>query len=197
MTDTRTILITGGIGSGKSVISRLLRLRGYTVYDTDRQARILMCQTPLVDEIRRRWGDECYLADGSLHREHVAAMIFGDEKCRRELNSLVHAAVRRDMDVQRDAHGRRLWFVECAIPVTSGVIDMVDDVWLVEAPEQLRIERVTARSGIPPRKVQSRIEAQRGEFEALRHDATLMVNDGSTALTLSVDNALRYLEQNT
>ena len=94
-------LITGGIGSGKSVVSRICRLRGYEVYDTDYEAkRIMDHDAKIRHAITSRWGSAAVFPDGSLNRKHIASVIFADDQERLWLNALVHSAVRKELEAR-------------------------------------------------------------------------------------------------
>ena len=192
----RTILITGGIGAGKSVVSRVLRLRGITVYATDLAARRIMDSDPeLAPALTGRWGESVFSADGTLDRRFIASRIFGDDEERLWLNSLVHGAVRDDICALIDTlPDGSLIGVECAIPVTSRIVDFADRVWLVDAPEQTRIERVCRRNATDPDSVRARIASQQSEYDALPAEITSRIlNDGRHSLLSQIDDLLTKL----
>lgn len=184
------IVICGGIGSGKSVVSRILRLRGYGVYDCDSRARAIMESDPglrrfLLDE----FGESVFHADGTLDRTFLAGRIFSDAESRRRLNSRVHAAVRDDIAVWSGASPLNR-FVETAIPATSGLLAGASGVWLVEAPVSRRVGRVCRRSALTPQQVLERIESQKGEIDgvlACGLPVTVVDNSGDTPLLPQID----------
>jgi len=184
--------ITGGIGAGKSVVSRILRLKGECVYDCDCRARAIMGNSV---EIRKalslRLGEEAILEDGSLNRPHIARSIFCDSDCRDWLNTMVHSAVREDIINWQATLWRNRVFVESAILHTSHLDGMCREIWLVEAPESLRIKRAMSRGGIQEDDLKRRIESQRGEFEALdRRKTVILHNDGEESLLLRIEDLL-------
>ena len=92
------IIITGGIGSGKSMVSQLLKVMGYTVYDCDSRAKELMLtDAALKGQLTELLGPETYTADGQLNRPYVASRIFGNQKLLGQMNALVHPAVAADI----------------------------------------------------------------------------------------------------
>lgn len=160
--------ITGGIGAGKSVISRVIRLRGFGVYDCDAEARRIMdSDAGLQAAMRHELGEECVSDCGVIDRPAVARVIFGDESKRLWLNSRVHKAVRDDFMAwtESDANNR---YVESAILCESGLDRMCDRIWLVEAPESRRELRAARRDNTPPENVRRRMESQRKELDMLR-----------------------------
>ena len=94
----RLIAITGGIGSGKSVVARMVQVMGYQVYDCDSRAKALMTED---DDVRRQlveaFGAETFLADGTLNRQHLSAVAFGNNESLSRLNGIVHPATANDM----------------------------------------------------------------------------------------------------
>lgn len=162
--------LTGGIGSGKSVVSRILRIRGCHVYDCDLEARRLMDGSEQVcRELKDRWGEDIYDTCGRLDRRRVADYVFGDDAERAWLDALVHGLVRDDVRRWADAHAdAHALFVESAILCTSGLAMMCGQVWEVTAPEDVRMARIQARNGISPTQARARIDAQRHEARLLR-----------------------------
>ena len=189
-------LITGGIGSGKSVVSRICRLRGYEVYDTDYEAkRIMDGDDGIRGAIVSRWGCAAVFPDGTLDRKHIASVIFTDDQERLWLNALVHAAVRKDLEARMGLCPQRM-FVECAIPVTSHIVDYCDRVWLVDAPVEMRISRCMERDGGSAAQIEARIQSQQHEFEALPRDITdVIANDGSQPVCSRVAQLLARYRQ--
>lgn len=192
------IVITGGIGTGKSVISRICRLKGFPVYDCDRRASILMnTSCELKESLTRLCGAEIY-RDGSLCRDRMAELIFGSEKMRREVNALVHEAVRRDIKQWSESQLSPVVFVESAIATTARLTANAAAVWLTEAPAELRIRRVELRNGLPRKCIEERMKAQEHEFESLPADLTeRILNDGDTPLLDRVNTLIdKFLHQN-
>lgn len=190
----RRIGITGGIGSGKSVVSHLLRVMGYPVYDTDTEAKRLMNVSPeLKRQIAEAFGSDIY-AQGTLDRALLASRVFGNPERIARLNSIVHPAVRLDFDRWASALNTPLCFVESAILYDSGFDRLVDDVWVVTAPEALRIKRVGDRSGLAPDEVRRRMAAQLSDSEIQQGASHIIRNDGNTSLIGKVLSLLRRQE---
>lgn len=183
----RLIGLTGGIGTGKSTVARILRLRGYEVYDCDLEAKRLMDGSDYVrHSLRDRWGDDIYSTEGELDRYKVAEYVFTDRIEKEWLDSLVHGLVRDDLKMWIDTHSgysHDTVFVESAILFSSGLSDMCQEVWEVAAPLDIRVERVMKRSGLTGEQALARIEAQREEQKICQSRRTLqIVNDGTAPL---------------
>lgn len=187
------IAVAGGIGAGKSVVSRILRIMGYAVYDSDSEARRLMDGSDEIKHfIRTRIHPDAVASDGSIDRALLGAEVFADESKRLLLNSAVHSAVRADFAQWcRERQAEPLVFVECAILCESGLQNDVDRVWEVTAPVNVRVERVCLRNGLRPEDVLRRISAQQAEADAMDAiERVQLLNDGLTPLLPQIENAI-------
>lgn len=172
----RIVAITGGIGSGKSVVCRMLRAMGYVIYDCDIEAKILMDHDPV---IKRRIADEISAeainANGSICRPVLAECVFSDSDKLRMLNNIVHGAVREHFRIWADKQKAEIVFVETAILYESGMNKLVDEVWEVTAPKEVRIQRVMKRSGMKREEIERRISSQ----SSITHpEHCRIINDG-------------------
>lgn len=154
--------ITGGIGSGKSVVSRILRCNGFTVYDCDSEAKKLMRNDrQLKGSLIKVAGENIYDKSGELDRFLLAAKIFSDNELRKKVNSLVHEAVREDLSKRKKGG---IFFVESAILATGGIVPMCDMVWIVEAPDKLKMERIERRDNLSEEMILKRMKTQEREI---------------------------------
>ena len=189
----KLIAITGGIGSGKSVVARMVQVMGYQVYDCDSRAKALMTED---DHVRHQlvdaFGPETFLEDGSLNRQHLSAAAFGNDESLSRLNGIVHPATASDMlqwgRNQADS-GATVAFVETALLRTAGLDRLVDEVWHVTAPASVRIPRVMARSGLTAQQVQDRMASQAIE-ESPAPGERIIINDGIAAVLPQIINLL-------
>lgn len=195
MAADRMIAVCGGIGSGKSVVCRILRCMGYPVYDCDSRAKQLMDAS---DDIRRVIAEDIAAdaidSEGHIDRRCLAAAVFGDAAKLEILNRAVHGCVLDDLECwRREQQGTA--FVETAILYQSGLNRMVDEVWEVTAPEAVRVCRVMQRNSMTEAQVIERIEAQRYQPDAEEVHACVreIVNDGSSALLPQIGRLLRGL----
>lgn len=192
----RLIAITGGIGSGKSVVSRMLQVMGYSVYDCDSRAKALMTHDPRVrQQLVEAFGTETYDADGSINRVYLSNVAFANDAAIAKLNGIVHPATAQDMirwAKEQSLNLASIAFVETALLRTAGLDRLVDEVWHVTAPEAVRVQRVMNRNGLTAEQVKSRIAAQAIE-ESVDDSEQVLVNDGDTAL---VPQVIQLLTQN-
>ena len=173
--------ITGGIGSGKSYVSRLLERRGIPVYDTDAAAKRLMVEHPSVRrELMALLGAEAYLPDGTLNRPLLARCVFTSAVCRARVNAIVHPRVREDFArwVAVGASGSGVVAMECAILYEAHFETEVDKVLVVSAPAEVRMRRVMERDGATEAQVKGRMAAQMDEDERCARADGVVLNDG-------------------
>lgn len=167
MISPTVIGITGGIGSGKSTLSEMLREKGYPVYDTDREARRLQNKdTELVNQTIELLGPTVY-RNGELDRPAVAAKVFANPALLRQLAALVHPVVKRDFSDWVSRQSTRTIFIESAVLFEGGFDALTNVIVVVTAPEELRIQRVMKRDGITREQVLDRIKNQLPENEKL------------------------------
>ena len=173
-----TVIVTGGIGSGKSAVCALLRKRGIPVYDSDSRVKELyVCRRSLVPRLEKALGSPLRQADGTLDKACLAALIFSDEAARETLESIVYPILLKDFQSWRSRQKAPFVVLESAIILTKPVFDgLADAVVLVDAPDELRIQRTMQRDGLSLEAVLRRISAQDIPMEKV--DVTLM-NDGT------------------
>ena len=162
----KVIAISGGIGSGKSVVSEILRCMGFGVYDCDSEARRIMDSDPSIHAALCRDIHCDVVKDGLVNRQLLSEIAFNDAAALKKLNSIVHGAVFADFARWCKVHeekGEAVAFVESAILHSSGLVDYVDEEWSVTAPIEVRIQRVIKRSGLNESQIKARIEAQAAE----------------------------------
>lgn len=174
----RAIAVCGGIGSGKSVVCRILESMGHEVYYCDERARRLMDEC---EEIKRRIAEEICeeaVAQGVIDRKILSERVFSDSLALERLNTIVHQSVRDDIERWLQAPERRNpAFIETAILYQSGLDRMVDEVWEVMAPEDVRVRRVMKRNSLSAEQVRMRIEAQDSFVPECVHPAVSVIEN--------------------
>lgn len=155
--------ITGGIGSGKTIVSKILQSMGYPVFSSDTEAKRILIEDPqIVASIQSLFGKEAYLNEGGslkVNRALLADQIFKNPNLRNKLNALIHPKVRSNFDDWANAN-EGIIFNEAAILFETGSYKNFDKILLVVAPEELRIARVMNRDQVDHQKVKDRINAQ-------------------------------------
>lgn len=187
--------ITGGIGSGKSTVCRVFEQLGVPVYYADDRAKWLMANT-LREPLTALFGEQTWLADGTLDRAYLARQIFGSPELLARMNALVHPAVYKDGDrwhADQMAAGAAYTLKEAALHYESGGYVHMDRMIVVTAPEELRIRRVVARDGVAPEAVRARMEHQLPESEKVARADFIIYNDGEQLLLPQIAQLHRRL----
>lgn len=195
MSETRRphrLAVTGGIGSGKSHICRLLSAHGLPVFYCDDEAKRLIRQD---SEIRRRLtaliGPEIYDKDGRLVKPVLAAWICGSKAQAAQIDAIVHPRVAEVFDQWVSDHAEAAVVVmECALLYESGFDRLVDEVVAVSVPEELRLQRVVDRDGVTTEKARAWMALQLPEAEKLCRADYVVRNDDDAHL--QADLALLY-----
>lgn len=182
--------VTGGIGSGKSTLCRLLAQQGASLYVADDEAkRLMQGDAVLRERIIAAFGTEAYTPEG-LNRPWLAARVFQDAEALAQLNGLVHPAVMADFErwAEREAAAGAPYLVfESAILFSAGFGHVVDFTVAVLAPEPLRIERTCRRDGVSPEAVRRRMQAQMGDDELVARADYAVVNIVEEELAATAD----------
>lgn len=189
----RTILLTGGIGSGKSAVAGILRSKGIPVYDCDASAKNVYERNPeVVAQLESLLGVSLRGSDGSFSRKVLADIIFKDSASLSAVESVVHPAVLEDFMRWRSSQNAPVVAIESAIakekPLFQGLWDAVV---VVTAPLEQRLERVMARDGMKSEDVIARIKAQ--NTSVLGADAVINNDCGMAALEERTSLALKIL----
>ncbi len=184
--------ITGGIGSGKSIISHILRTMQYPVYDTDSQAKRLMNTPTLQQQLQQQWGNNIFKNDGSLNRQQLATIVFNNPTQLAILNNIVHPAVRHDYTQWVTQQQSHIVFVESAILQQAHMTDTLHHVWIVQADRETRIDRVIKRNNCTRQEVEARIASQQ---LTITHPHTHIINnDNNHAILPQIIKLLKELQ---
>ncbi|MDE7397485.1 MAG: dephospho-CoA kinase [Muribaculum sp.] len=189
----KLIVISGGIGSGKSVVSHILSSMGMQVYDCDARAKQLMdADIKIIEAIARDISSEAITPQLTIDRNKLASVVFSDSNALQRLNTLVHASVRDDIRRWISTLKCPVAWIETAIAHESGIIDMVDEEWHVTAPDEIRIQRVMRRNNISRQQVLERINAQQNTLHTnAGKPIRLIVNDDIQPVLPQIISLLR------
>lgn len=179
--------LTGGIASGKSVVTQYLRDLGAPVFDADAASRRAVAKgTPGLQQVLQVLGSEYATPDGNLDRPRVAAKVFHDQAARKKLEAVIHKIVWQEATAfmkQASAQGSRVVFLDVPLLIECGWQDQVDQVWLVSLPREEQVRRAMLRDGTSAAQVEARIGTQLS-LEAKKKFADLVIdNSGSLGNT--------------
>ena len=181
--------LTGGIGSGKTLVCSVLEKLGVAVYYADSEARRLMNSDPeLVLQISGLFGNKAY-EGGNLNREFLAQRVFKDKVLLTRLNELVHPAVRKDFSRWANEQKPAFYVVEeAAILFESGSDRNMDLTVGVFSEKELRVQRVMQRDGIAREQVRMRMNSQMNEKEKMERADMVIYNDGKLMILPQIIN---------
>ena len=188
--------ITGGIGSGKSIVSRLLTLTGIPVYQTDTEAkRLMLSDTGIREGLTALAGNEVYNEKG-LNKAFLASYIFGHPEHLKQVNAIVHPRVRDDFRLWAGKARQEIVAMESAILLEAGFTNEVDKIVMVYAPSEVRIARAIRRDSATRKEVERRIQSQMDDEKKRGAADFVIVNDGETPLIPQVLSPISSLSQN-
>lgn len=174
----QTIGLTGGIGSGKSTIARILKQLGYAVYIADTEASRLINTHPLIRQaLIQHFGTAIYHNNCTLNKPLLAGIIFDNPQALQTVNQIVHPRVMDDFRNWSRKQTTNPVFFESAILFESGLNFFFQSVVCVTAPEETRIQRVVKRDQTTPQKVKERIRNQSDDTEKCRRADFIIYND--------------------
>lgn len=206
--------ITGGIGSGKSTIVQVLAARGYAVYDCDREAkRIIVENAEVRKAIIALLGTEAFVPSpqhpftGSYNTSYVSQRVFAEPELLQQLNAIVHPAVKEDIRVQSSEFRVQnsefsVLFVESAILFEAGIDSLCDRIVVVDAPEEVRLQRTIARDYHGDateehiNKVRARMRAQQfrpTEEQKATKKVLTVINDGRTSISDLANEIIQFI----
>ncbi|MCY7736610.1 MULTISPECIES: dephospho-CoA kinase [Bacillus] len=161
---TLVIGLTGGIASGKSTVSQMIKEQGIRVVDADVIAKEAVAKgTPALQQIVQTFGEDVLLPNGELNRQQLGAIIFSDEGKRKQLNAIVHPEVRKEMLKQRDEGvSQQETFVVLDIPLLfeSQLESLVDRIIVVYTTPELQLSRLMNRNDLSEEEALNRIHSQ-------------------------------------
>ena len=179
VTIMKVIGLTGGIGSGKTTLSRFLSELGAVVIDAD------LIGHEVLEKSREAWrelvdafGEEILTPEGEIDRKKLAALVFADGDALTRLNRIMHPRIYRMLKDRLEEYRRQgtaVVVVEAPLLLEAGWISMIDRVWVTVAPEFTVLRRLKGRGGLSEREIRARIRAQMRDRDRLKH-AHVIIN---------------------
>ena len=177
--------LTGSIASGKSTISAMLKEKGYPIIDADLVARLVVEPgTSNLQEIELQFGASVINEDGTLNRDALGKLIFNDPAKRKQLNDLMHPAIRSEMLRQRDElfkSGHKTLIMDIPLLFESRLQHFVDKILVVSVTEEMQLERLMNRNSLSKEEATSRIHSQLPVSEKEKGADAVIYNNGTIA----------------
>jgi len=189
--------LTGGIGSGKSTVSRMFEARGITVIDADAISHELTkAGSPILNDIRSVFGEDVITAEGALDRAVVRERVFARPELRKRLEEILHPRVRKEMLKRASALKAPYCILSIPLLIESNMTDLVDRVLVVDADPSTRIRRVEERNGLDETTIRRIMSAQVNDEDRRSRADDIIQNDRRLAEVESQVEALHrtYLD---
>lgn len=191
--------LTGGIGTGKSTVSLMLQELGARLLDADKVGHeALLPDGPAYKEVVATFGADILNADGTVERPKLGALVFNDVSALGKLNAIMHPRMARMMRNRLDqwrAEGTPVAVLEAAILFEAGWTDLVDQIWVTSAPEDVIVERLMRRNNWTAEHARARLASQMPLAEkAARADVVIDTNCSLEAVRQRVETYWRQLE---
>ncbi len=179
-----TIGLTGGIGSGKSTVSKLLAELGAPIIDADQVGHAIYAPDgPAYPDMMAAFGEGILAPDRTIDRKKLGPIVFADPAALRRLNSIVHpkmfARMREMVDAMRTGGERKPIVIEAAILIEANWQPLFNEIWLVVASRERVIERVERDRGLKPEQTEARIRAQLSDDDRRKYATTVVTNNGT------------------
>lgn len=187
--------ITGGIGSGKSVVASLLELSGIPVYIADTESKKLTTTSPVIREkLTALFGTDLYTTAG-LNKQLLASHIFGNPDCLKQVNAIIHPEVNSHFAAWAERQHTEICAIESAILFESGFNQTVDSTLMVYAPLEIRICRALQRDTASRKEIERRIQNQLPDEEKKKRCDYVIINDNKQALLPQTNDFIRRLRE--
>ena len=185
--------ITGGIGSGKSLVSRILKMMGVPVYIADAESKRLTNTSPQIKTaLLSLFGEQIY-EDNVLNKTKLASLIFSNEEYLAQVNRIIHPVVQADFVQWSNAQNASVVAMESAILFESGLNVSMDVVITVTAPAELRIRRVQERDNATRQQIMQRMSNQWSDEEKLKQSNFRIKNDEQQAVIPQIEEIVSRL----
>jgi dephospho-CoA kinase len=185
----KVIGLTGGIASGKSLISGYLCELGALVIDADKLAReVVEPRSPVLEKIREVFGDGVLNEDGTLDRKKLGDIVFKSDTERKRLNDLIHPRVfekvKKLIDENKDNKTWPAIVIDAPLLIEVGMIEITDEVWVVSLDEETQLKRLMKRDDLTREEAQRRLKTQMPLNEKLKFADRVIDNNGNREDTI-------------
>jgi dephospho-CoA kinase len=190
----KIIGITGGIGSGKTLVSSIINKLGYPIFNSDIEAKLIVSNSKVVrKEIIELFGENSFYSDGSYNTKYVSEIVFKNPEKLEELNQIIHPRVRANFQKFVEKSKSSLVFGEAAILFETGAFQNYNEIILVTAPLETRILRCMDRDHLTRKQVLEKISKQWTDEEKLKFNPLVIVGDGKSPLVKQIENIIDKL----
>ena len=189
--------LTGGIGSGKTIVSQLFKTLGCVIYNSDNRAKDLYFNSEVKQQVISLLGQEVYTNNGELNKVFISQIVFSDDDKLKQLNAIIHPAVKKDFDsFVKSYPSNTLIIKESALLFEENLYLNCDATILVTAPIELRIERIIKRNSLSKTEIEKRMLTQWADEQKIPLADFVIVNDEKQAIVPQVVAIFNKLKNN-
>jgi dephospho-CoA kinase len=175
----------GNSGSGKSTVAAYLREKGAYIIDADDVShRVCEPGRPGLAAVKERFEPYFFNDDGTLNRRRMGRHVFADKRELRKLEDILHPIILKTVKEELDATREEMVVIDCALLVKTGLFHLTDEVWLVKADMDTKLNRICGRDGIPYDQAINRLRNQQSDDEMMQFADKIIMNDGTEAMLL-------------
>ncbi len=180
----KRIGITGGIGSGKSTVSKFISSLGYMVIDADKISLDLASpKSELLNELKYEFGEAVINENGSLNRKLLGDIVFSDKEKRKRLDLIFQPRIKNEIErifsELEERNDVKLAFLDAPLIFETGLQEYLDKVWLISTDTEKRFERIKNRDNLSIDEIKSRIQAQMNDTDKIRLADVIIENNGN------------------
>ena len=189
--------LTGGIGSGKTIVSQLFKTLGCVIYNSDNRAKDLYFNSEVKQQVISLLGQEVYTNNGELNKVFISQIVFSDDDKLKQLNAIIHPAVKKDFDLFVKSYpSNTLIIKESALLFEENLYLNCDATILVTAPIELKIERIIKRNSLSKTEIEKRMLTQWADEQKIPLADFVIVNDEKQAIVPQVVAIFNKLKNN-
>ena len=189
--------LTGGIGSGKTIVSQLFKTLGCVIYNSDNRAKDLYFNSEVKQQVISLLGQEVYTNNGELNKVSISQIVFSDDNKLKQLNAIIHPAVKKDFDLFVKSYpSNTLIIKESALLFEENLYLNCDATILVTAPIELKIERIIKRNSLSKTEIEKRMLTQWADEQKIPLADFVIVNDEKQAIVPQVVAIFNKLKNN-
>lgn len=174
--------LTGGIGSGKSMVAQVFVLLGWKHFNSDQAAKDLYYEPSIKSQVKHLLGENAYQSNGALNTTYISSTVFAEPTLLKALNAIIHPAVGEKFEAFCLANANAFIIKESALLIETGLYKKMDKLVVVAAPEELRIRRAMERDRLSREMVIGKLNNQMSQEEKIKKADAIIVNDEQHSL---------------
>ena len=186
--------ITGGIGSGKTIVSKLFEILGCKIYRSDEIAKSIYFKDSVKQKVTKLLGNNAYLSDTEINKTYISEKVFNDKIILEKLNQIIHPEVKLDFDLFCKKNSKYIILKEAAILFETGLYKELDATILVCAPTEIRIKRIEKRNNLSQDLILKRMSNQWNDDEKIKLATHIIYNDEKNAIIPQVISIYNILQ---